>query len=171
MKSSPSEPYHYVEWEVPRGRLVTCGRPGRGECATQRCEIGVGTIDKWAQGLPEHKPIHIVSLLGRKKDGFSEFGYYPFRSSKETGSKPTFHEWLDERYPGRFVVHEFATTDRMGVPADIRASASKCIADLLEAGKTVVLMDSAGSERTGRVREALGYREPKAAVVEGRPPR
>ncbi len=56
-----------------------------GEHGTQRCEIGPSTIDKWAEGLPDRKPTHIVSLLGRKKDGFSEFGYYPFRSSKESG--------------------------------------------------------------------------------------
>jgi hypothetical protein len=35
------------------------------------------------EGLPAAEVLHIVSLLGRKTNGFSEFAYYPFRSIRE----------------------------------------------------------------------------------------
>ena len=90
-----------------RGRLFTCGRPGRATFGRDKRPMDEATIDFWVKGLPPAELLHIVSLLGKKKSGFSEFGYYPFRSEHESGSKPTFQEWFDERYGRRFVVHEF----------------------------------------------------------------
>jgi hypothetical protein len=98
--------------------------------------------------------VHLVSLLGRKKDGRSEFFYYPFRSGYETDSTdPTFQQWLDERYPGRFVVHEFPTTDGQGVPRERLLEIANRVRHLLRTEKVVVVIDSAGSERTARVGE------------------
>jgi len=101
--------------------------------------------------------VHIVSLLGWKTDGFSEFEYYPFRSEKESGPKPSFQEWLNKQYPARgFVVHEFPTVDRK-IPPDIVARVAKCVTALMEADLTVIIVDSAGDTRTGQVAKALGY--------------
>ena len=157
-----NEPMNLTEWK-PRlparqgGRLFTCGRPGRATFGTDRSPVHENTIDRWAMGLPEAEVVHIVSLLGHKKGGFSEFGYYPFRSSKECEEKPTFQEWLDQRYSRRFVVHEFPTRDREGLPRTVLEAVSSCVLDLIESDNTVVVVDSAGAERTARVCEAIGY--------------
>jgi hypothetical protein len=98
-----------------------------------------------------------VSLLGKKTNGYSEFGYYPFRSSKEVGDKPTFQQWLDERYDRRLVVHEFPTVDAQGIPPDVLKAVTRCVLDLIAKGRTVVIVDSAGAERTARVCAAIGY--------------
>lgn len=52
-------------------------------------------MDLWVKGLPAANLLYIVSLLGKKPNGYSEFSYYPFRSSKEDDDKPTFQQWLD----------------------------------------------------------------------------
>jgi hypothetical protein len=79
----------------------------------------VPIIDTWVSALPKAEVLHIVSLLGQKKGGLSEFSYYPFRSSKEPGSKPSFQDWLNARYGERFIVYEFPTTDRQGIEAGV----------------------------------------------------
>lgn len=158
-----NEPYSLREWIPLRAsrreaRLFTCGRPGRATFGTDKVLVDDKTIDQWVNGLLEANILHIISLLGQKPNGFSEFGYYPFRSSKEPGAKPTFQEWLDERYERRFVVYEFPTVDRQGIPPDVLKAVTRCILDLIKNGNTVVVMDSAGAERTARVCEAIGYR-------------
>ena len=164
------EPINLSEWEKPlkpqgRGRLFTCGRPGRFTFGREKRIINNETIDQWTHGLPQVECLYIVSLLGRKKNGYSEFSYYPFRSSKEVGAKPTFQDWLTERYGPRFIVHEFPTVDAMGVPYEIMKDLMHHIHDLIENGNTVLIMDSAGAERTARVCEAMGYKRMSRAVA------
>lgn len=154
------EPYNLTEW-IPRsvahrkGRLFTCGRPGRGTFRRRRVLVDDETLERWVKGLPEPGTVHLVSLLGSKKDGYSEFGYYPFRSAMQSGTKPTFQAWLTHRYGSRFIVHEFPTVDARGVPPHILKRATSCILGLLENGSTVVVVDSAGSQRTARVCEEI----------------
>ena len=157
------EPVSLREWRAltnarDSGRLFTCGRPGRGTFGREKRPIDDDTIDLWVKGLPEAELVDIVSLLGKKTSGFSEFGYYPFRSSKESGTKPTFQQWLDERYGRRFVVHEFPTVDAQGIPPDVREAVTRHVLDLIGKRRTVVVVDSAGAERTARVCEAIGYK-------------
>lgn len=156
-----TEPANLTEWvnlesEATGGRLFTCGRPGRAKYGTKRVDVDQGTIDLWVSGLPEGQ-LHLVSLLGRKPDGFSEFGYYPFRSSTEKGGLPTMQEWFDERYEGKFRIHEIPTRDMQGIPAATLEMAGKLILKLIRAGEVIVVMDSAGAERTARVCESIGY--------------
>jgi hypothetical protein len=157
------EPVNLREWRAPTteggsGRLFTCGRPGRGTFGREKRLIDDATIDVWVKGLPEAELLDIVSLLGKKANGYSEFGYYPFRSSREVGDKPTFQQWLDARYNRRFIVHEFPTVDAQGIPPDVREAVTRCVLDLIAKGRTVVIVDSAGAERTARVCEAIGYK-------------
>jgi hypothetical protein len=157
-----TEPINLREWKAPHnstqgGRLFTCGRPGRAIYRRAKVAVGEDIIDLWASGLPRAEVRHMVSLLGWKTTGSSEFGYYPFRSSKERGAKPTFEEWLNKRYPQRFVVYEFPTVDARGIPGDVLADATRRVLSLLEAGHTTIVIDSAGAERTARVCEAIGY--------------
>ena len=157
-----NEPMNLGEW-IPLkasrqgARLFTCGRPGRATFKLARIRIDDDTIDQWVNGLPKANVLHIVSLLGHKKDGCSEFDYYPFRSSKEPGTKPTFQEWLDERYGRRFVVHEFPTVDAQGIPPNDLKTITRCVLDLIENRSTVVVVDSGGAQRTARVCEAIDY--------------
>ncbi len=164
-----NEPANLCEWRGKGGRLFTCGRPGRATFKQQRRQIDEDTIDLWVNGLPTAEVLHIVSLLGQKRDGFSEFGYYPFRSSQESGLKPTFQEWLDQRYGNRFLVHEFPTTDATGIPADLLKAVTDHGLNLIASGNTVVVVDSAGAERSARVCEALGYE--RATVCQATQPK
>jgi hypothetical protein len=158
------EPYYLTEW-VPRavahqkGRLFTCGRPGRGTLGTRRQRVDDERLNRWMESLLRQGTVHIVSLLGSKKDGYSEFGYYPFRSAMEPGTKPTFQEWLTERYGSRFVVHEFPTVDARPVQPHVLEGTVSCVVSLLEKGSTVVVVDSAGSERTARVCEKIATKK------------
>jgi hypothetical protein len=102
--------------------------------------------------------LHIVSLLGHKRDGFSEFAFYPFRSSAECNEKVPFEAWLHARYGRRFVVHEFPTIDAQGIPAPILEAVRHCVLACLENGNTTIVIDSAGKERTARLCEALGFK-------------
>jgi hypothetical protein len=120
--------------------------------------VDLSIIDEWVTGLPKAEVLHIVSLLGQKKDGFSEYSYYPFRSAKEPGPKPNFQDWLNNRYGERFIVYEFPTTDRHGIEAGVMEDVKSCLSQLLGEGQTVLLIDSAGAERTARVCEQLGYK-------------
>jgi len=154
--SSINEPANLGEWRLKGGRLFTCGRPGWATFGRERRQIGGDTIDLWVNGLPSAEVVYIVSLLGRKKDGFSEFGYYPFQSSCEFGTKPTFQQWLDERYGHRFVVREYPTTDARGIQPEVLNVVTHDVVNLIAKGSTVVVVDSAGAERSARVCEAIG---------------
>jgi hypothetical protein len=160
-----SEPYRLIEWhretpELLRGRLFTCGRPGRSLYKTTRCRIDDTTIHAWVTGLPGADVFHIVSLLGEKKDEvrYSEFSYYPFRSSEEVNLKPTWQTWLDQHSERRFIVHEYPTIDCLPMCSVKLAAAMGCVLDLLNDGHTVVVVDSGGWSRTGYVCEAMGYK-------------
>ena len=95
-------------------------------------------------------------MLGHKTNGVSEF-CYPFRSVKESGSKPTFQEWLATNHGPRFIVHEFPTVDKLPLDENIQSAIVEHVSGLLKINSVVVLVDSAGVQRTGRVCEALGF--------------
>lgn len=141
------------------GRLFTCGRPGRslGSAASVPDEI----TECWVAGLPSADAVHLVSMLGSKEDGRSEYSFYTFKGSHERSGKPTFQTWLDSRYgTGQFQVHEYPTVD--GGPGSLSEedveSVRSIVMPLLSRGETVVLFDSYGSERTGQFCNAAGFR-------------
>lgn len=159
----PNEPINLRKW-LPQsstqrtGRLFTCGRPGRGTPAygTNRIPVDDAVIDEWVGGLPLTGPLHIVSLLGRKRDSYSEFGYYPFRSCfGDEESRPSFQKWLNRQYARRFLVHEFPTIDSQGIEFGTMQRILFCVRNLLFKERTVLIVDSAGAERTARVCEQM----------------
>lgn len=158
-----AEPCNLREWRVDRGRLFTCGRPGRGHYPSSPkkwpLQVAEPIVSQWVTGLPRYTPLHIVSLLGRKIDSTSEFEHYPFRSSYETGTKLTLQEWISQHHGTRFVVHEFPTVDTESIPAECLAAATRCLRQLLQCGGVVVIVDSAGCSRAGRVCRELGLSE------------
>lgn len=154
------EPFNLKEWHVDNGRLFTSGRPGR-SAGNKLKAVTAETIDSWVSGLPLGNPLQIVSLLGSKTNGDSEF-CYPFRSALEKGDKPTFQQWLDERYQTQFVIHEFPTQDKLPINSKILNEIVPCVLELLNANHVVLIVDSAGVQRTGAVRKSLGYEQLKS---------
>ena len=164
--TAKAEPCNLREWSVESGRLFTCGRPGRGHypSADKKWPTIVPDVilHSWVAGLPLCSPLNIVSLLGSKFVGkHSEFKHYPFRSCLETGSKMTFQAWLDASCDQRFRVHEFHTVDAdpAGIPLDEIARITACVHGLLGQREAVVIIDSAGVSRTGRVCREMGLTE------------
>jgi hypothetical protein len=162
-RMTENEPFRLREWVAPKdagegGRLFTCGRPGRGIFGTTKRLINDDVVEKWAQGLIAVGIDVIVSLLGKKPDGHSEFQYYSFRSRAESNSKPKFQEWLNH-HGSRFVVHEFPTVDLRGIAPDILEAASRCVIHQVSVGRTVVVVDTGGAQRTARICEAVGYKQ------------
>jgi hypothetical protein len=113
------------------------------------------------QNLPEEKLV-VVSLLGRKPDGTSEYSFYPFRGGYDPTdeSLPTFEAWLAKHYPERgIVVREHPTIDFQSIPQETLQRAATDIGNFLQRGQTVVLMDSGGETRTGAVCRFLKLHE------------
>lgn len=148
------------EGTPPPGRLFTCARPGRS--LGSRAAVTDDIVESWLDGLPEADTVHLVSLLGWKEDGRSEYSFYTFRGSDiRTDGRPTFQEWLDSRYGGgRFEVHDYPTEDagNFSLSDEDIESLTTLVVPLLNLGETVVLFDSGGSQRTGQFCRALGFR-------------
>jgi hypothetical protein len=159
-----TEPYNLKRCEpegAPQpGRLFTCARPGRslGSKASVPDEI----IERWVDGLPDAETVHLVSLLGSKEDGRSEYSFYTFRGSREhSPSKPTFQAWLDSWYgAGHFKVYDYPTVDAGcgSLSEEGIESLLSLVVPLLSRGETVVVFDSGGSQRTGQFCHEAGFR-------------
>lgn len=152
------EPCNLRKWYVPHGTLYTCGRPGRGTFSGSKKQIPEYVINSWIDGLPKVPQLSIISLLGHKHpSGLSEFSYYPFRSCMEDGPKPTFQDWLTLHYGPRFIVEEFPTQDRLPMASGEFVEAIRNrVRTLLGSGAVVIIVDSAGVQRTGEVCRTIG---------------
>ena len=154
------EPYRLREWRVTVGRLFTCARPGRSKWKDAP-QVPKKIIDQWVHNLPS-KEIEIVSLLGQKPDGTSEYSFYLFRGGFDPndGEKPLFQEWLALHYPDRRIkVHEHPTIDFSPIQREELENIAITINLMLQAGKTVLLIDSGGQTRTGTVCRYLKLQE------------
>jgi hypothetical protein len=148
------EPYRLRQWRVGAGRLFTCGRPGRDKYK-EATKVPDKVIHDWVRKLPGSDKV-IVSLLGRKPDGTSEFSFYPFYGGFDTVDQPcgrtSFQQWLNEHYPELDIeVCEHPTEDFRKIPEKTLAAVAHEIDHALAAGKTVVLIDSGGQTRTGAI--------------------
>jgi hypothetical protein len=82
-----------------------------------------------------------------KKNGESEWSFCSFHKA----GRP-FQDWLDEHYATKAIqVTEHPTTDSVRVSYEILTKVSADISRHLHSGRTVVVMDSGGMERTGQV--------------------
>lgn len=54
-------------------------------------------------------------------------------------------------------MHEFPTTDAQGIPSALLKAAVSKLNELISQGKTVVVIDSAGAERTRTVCRIAGF--------------
>ena len=100
-------------------------------------------MSAWVLGLPGPNRA-IVSLLGRKPDGKSEFRFYPFHgnwdSLEEREDKPSFQEWLDRNHADlTIIVKEHPTWDK-GISGEEVEAANE--------PKTLTVLQSAGHNDT-----------------------
>jgi hypothetical protein len=160
------EPYKLRHWR--RGSspdqisFYTCARPGRSKGKTGSVPDSI--VDKWVKGLPGSAKITIVSLLGRKPDGLSEFSFYSFSGAFETpeerGKRPLFQDWLAGRHKERDIeIVEYPTIDFKPLESELLVTVSTQIGLILMSGRTVVLVDSGGETRASQVCQHAGLIE------------
>jgi hypothetical protein len=161
-----TEPHRLALWKSrSTGRSIyTCARPGRGSQG-KHGSVDDGLVKKWisnlASSLPGDSDITIVSLLGRKPNGSSEFRFYsfhgPWDDDAEREGKQSFAEWLTQHNVGRSIrVIEQPTVDK-SIPDETVCQIADGITRLLDQNACVLLMDSGGCQRTGQVCEYMDF--------------
>ena len=151
------EPWRWKRWKISpssaRTDFYTCARPGRSKGS--KGKVPDRLLRDSVLGLPAAGNVVVVSLLGHKPDGTSEFSFYSF-----FGRRQSFQQWLDREYPEKAIkVVEHPTCDFRPVPNETLAAVASDILKLLSEGRTVVLVDSGGIQRTGQVCRHLGASE------------
>ena len=162
------EPSNLKRWKVQAApdheiHFYTCARPGRPTGSF--VPVPDSLVSTWVCGLPGPRTA-IISLLGRKpsrnprQPGLSEFSFYTFcggfDSPEERGDQPTFQDWLNAHHADlQICVLEHPTNDWGKVPTETLDAVATDFYDLVSAGRTVVIMDSAGVTRTRQVRTHL----------------
>ena len=107
---------------------------------------------EWARGLPGNPETYIVSLLGTKPDGRSEFSFYSSFKDAEA-----FEAWLNTNVAGRrFHVISQPTTDCQEIDPAVLTTIAADVLRLISQGATIVVMDSGGHTRSGAVANHLG---------------
>lgn len=151
-------------WTVVDGTIATfftCARPGRKESKVDRVPDGV--VRKWALDVSSLGPRPVVvSLLGHKQDGMSEFWFYSFRGgldlAQDYPGKPSFSAWLAGVVPDILLV-EHPTIDYRSIPTETLHAIERDVRTLLSQRMTVVIVDSGGETRTKQVCRHLGAKE------------
>jgi hypothetical protein len=156
----PLKPYMLRRWRAgafPNCQyFFTCARPGRtGNAASKHARVPDDLVRRWVLGLPGPNT-SILSLLGRKPDGLSEFSFYSFYGGFDLPSEHpgclSFQEWLTHWYAERSIVLcEHPTCDFEPIGPETLDAVASDIGRLLSAARTVVLIDSGGQQRTGMV--------------------
>jgi len=143
-------------------QFFTCARPGRNK--DKHAPVSDHVVDRWVKELPVGTVL--VSLLGRKggPDGLSEFSFYSFYGAwdrpEERRGRRSFQEWLHRRHKDRFIeLREYPTYDSCLISEETLQAVKTDILDRLAAGRTVILMDSGGEQRTGQVCKYMGFIE------------
>jgi len=156
----PMKPYMLRRWRIgipPNLHyFFTCARPGRThDSGSKNARVPDDLVHRWILGLPGPST-SILSLLGRKPNGLSEFSFYSFYGGFDLPSdnpgRFSFQEWLTRWHQDlSIVLCEHPTCDFQPVqPATLDAIESD-VRRLLSAGRRLVLVDSGGQTRTGVV--------------------
>jgi hypothetical protein len=156
----PIKPFRLRRWKAGAAFgsvcFFTCARPGRtGSVASKSASVPDDVAHRWVLGLPGPRPA-IVSLLGSKPGGPSEFSFYTFYGGFDSPAsnvgKLSFQDWLNRCHPDPSIpLREHPTWDYQRVPDDICQAVVLDIKDLAEAGRTVTLVDSGGQQRSGQL--------------------
>ena len=167
----PQKLYRLRRWrmDTPTGPayLFTCGRPGREK--SKNLAVPDDLVHRWVLGLRGPNTA-IVSLLGRKPDGTSEYSFYSFcggcDTEAERGNRQTFQEWLETHHSSLgILVREHPTTDYGPIHLDTLDVVADDIRRLISQGYTVTIVDSGGETRTGKVCSYIGAKEDSSGNV------
>jgi hypothetical protein len=156
--------YRLRWWKAPfegPNSFFTCARPGRKQSSTE--PIPDRVVRTWLDGvLRLGADPTVISMLGCKKNGMSEYDFYSFHGGwdrpADRPGRPSFREWLGRVSPD-IVLHEHPTVDCEPVPADVLDAISTQMRTDLARGRTVVIVDSGGMTRTSIVGRHLGASE------------
>ena len=163
------EPHKLRRWRLDLrpdgyGRFYTCARPGRSMSKT--AAVSDEVVSLWVSELVrqlQRTGVVIVSLLGHKPgpSNRSEFSFYSFCGGDDTPTErktqPTLQQWLDLYHKDLQIrVVEHPTIDCPEIPLDVLTEIAANVLNLIAEGKTVVVMDSGGEQRTGKVRRYMG---------------
>ncbi len=165
MLHKPFEPLRLIEYRSRKapfgGRLFTCTRPGR-SLGAKVSQIDDAIVKAWVNGLPQLRPLYIVSLPGSKPQpsGISEYSFYSFRGGHEPADQRptsiTFQKWLDLHFgKGSFIVVDFPTVDTEAIDVSYLFTICAAVRSLLEASANVLVVDSGGVGRSGKVYASL----------------
>jgi len=136
--------------------FFTCARPGRtGDPSSKHSRVSDDLVHRWVRGLPGSNT-SIMSLLGRKPDGLSEFSFYSFYGGfdlpSENPGRLSFQEWLTRWHLDLSIaLIEHPTCDFQPIQKETLDAVASDINESLLAGRTLVLIDSGGQTRTGVV--------------------
>jgi hypothetical protein len=160
------EPHRFRRWKricasepIP---VYTCGRPGRS--LGSKGAVSDSTVMQWLRGLqtrlPPQRSLAILSLLGTKPDGTDEHSFYSFRTSDG------FVEWLGQYAPFDVTLEHFATVDFQAVPPSLADAVAMALERKLQDGRSVLILDSGGEQRTGAVCRMIGLTEDPRTLSE-----
>jgi hypothetical protein len=139
-------------------QFFTCARPGRtGDPKTKNAKVPDDVVHRWVQGLPGPRPA-IVSLLGRKPDGQSEFWFYSFFGGfdlpEDNPGRISFVGWLARSYAD-VILREHPTVDLCPIPSEVLSQIGADVGQLIAMGRRVIIVDSGGAVRVRAVRRSL----------------
>ncbi len=169
-KLNPQKPYLLRRWRVETetgpNYFFTCARPGRSSRESSKTAlVSDESVHRWVLGLCG-SDIAIVSLLGRKNgpEGKSEFSFYSFCGGldkpSEREGRPTFQEWLNLHHQNpNILVIEHPTYDGKTISLETLDAIKADIERLIKNGCKVVVVDSGGLQRTGKVGRYMGAKE------------
>lgn len=127
--------------------IYTCARPGRR--LGPRGKVTDSEVMRWICGLPNHRPLSIISLLGKKPDGTDEHSFYSFRNADG------FQMWIAKRSSGDINLFIHPTTDFNPVGQQTITAIESDLNRELSLGRSVVIVDSGGVQRTGQICKCL----------------
>lgn len=144
-------PYMMKRWrrkDSPEATpIYTCARPGRRLGA--RKDVPDSEVIRWISELPKHRPLSIISLLGTKPDGMDEHAFYSFRDAAG------FQKWLAKQSKGAINLFSHPTNDFTPVGQQTITAIETDLNRELSLGRSVVIVDSGGIQRTGQVCRSL----------------
>ena len=150
------EPYRKKRWGYSGTQLdlYSCARPGRSKGPDG--VVADSIVLDWLEGLPKGEKTTIISLLGTKPDGKSEYSFYSF-------DEDTFEEWIAKKGFTIGVVRH-PTKDFSRIPNETLESNKTSVINYLKEGHTVILVDSGGITRSGAVFRYIGFSEDSRSI-------
>lgn len=154
-------------------RFWTCARPGRTADPKSRSRsVSDYDVSCWLLGVralgEAARPTTLISLLGEKEGGRSEFSFYSFgppssAAIRTGGQQLSFDAWIAHYHPTvRIDVVSVPTVDRMPMEPSDLSTATSAVRELLTMQHNVVVVDSGGEQRTGAVCKFVGACEDAA---------